>query len=63
MQVDWLWTLPSYCHLMHTHYAQAAALAIPNLNESTQGAYSTPSRECNFNELFAYREKDHNRLN
>jgi len=30
---------------------------------STRGAYSTPSREgIILNELFAYREKDHNRL-
>jgi len=34
------------------------------LNESTRGAYSTPSREdVILNELFAYREKDHNQLN
>jgi len=34
------------------------------LNESTRGAYSTPSREgLILNKLFAYREKDHNRLN
>jgi len=48
---------------MHTHHTQAVESG-RNLNESTQGAYNTPSREGVIkNKLFAYREKDHNQLN
>jgi len=44
---------------MHTHHTQAVGLyPIRNLNESTRGAYNTPSREgVILNELFAYGEK------
>jgi len=42
---------------MHTHHAQAVGLE-RNLNESTRGAYNTPSRKgIILNELFAYREE------
>ena len=42
---------------MHTQAAAYIQLG-RNLNESTQGAYSTPSHEgVILNELFAYKEK------
>jgi len=49
---------------IHTAHKQRVYTQLGNLNESTRGAYSTPSREgVIINELFAYIEKDRNRLN